>query len=335
MLEKQVQNENHTDELRSALAQLQFLKGRLRQVFAWPIVCLLLGVLVWAFAISYAASERERIASLALDDAATLAASYAGQLARTVEQIDQTTLTLAYYWKQGNGRLRLQDQAEKGLYPDVAGFSVAIYSRDGKLLTSLPGGDSATDISERAYFQAHKKRLVSGLHATQLDELRIGGAPPVLFSRSLTDSAGRFDGLVCVTVPPGFLASFYETAAEGENSALGVLTTTGEAIVTKMGKNLESHKTLVNGAAVFPVRQGKFVVPAQRFHDGRPRIVAWKTLDKYPLVSVVALDEEEVYLHYETIRRNTMGIATSATLLLLLAAILGSTLVGRLVWRKH
>jgi diguanylate cyclase (GGDEF)-like protein/PAS domain S-box-containing protein len=30
-----------------------------------------------------------------------------------------------------------------------------------------------------------------------------------------------------------------------------------------------------------------------------------------------------------------MGIATSATLLLLLAAILGSTLVGRLVWRKH
>jgi diguanylate cyclase (GGDEF)-like protein len=330
-----VQNENDTDELRSALAQLQFLKGSLRQVFAWPILGLLAGVLVWGFALSYAASEKARIGAFALGDAAALSRSYAEQLARTVEQLDQTTLTLAYYWKQSNGRLRLQDQAGQGLYPDVAGFSVAIFGRDGKLLTSLRGQQGPGDISDRPYFQAHRKQLVSGLQATQLEQGRNSGAPAVLFSRALTDKAGRFDGLVCVSVPPGFLASFYETAAEGEHNALVLLTTTGEAIVTKMGKNLRAQEALVKGDTVFPARQGTMVVPPSRFNDGRSRIVAWETLEKYPLVSVVALAEDDTYLPYETIRRNTMGMAAAASLLLLMAGILGSVLVGRLAWRKH
>jgi diguanylate cyclase (GGDEF)-like protein/PAS domain S-box-containing protein len=330
-----VQNENHTDEFRSALAQLQFLKGSLRQVFAWPLACMLAGFLVWGFALSYAASEKARIGAQALDDAAALAASYAGQLARTVEQLDQTTLALAYYWKQGAGRLRLQDQAGQGLYPDVAEYSVAIFGKDGKLLTSLRGNQGRVDISDRPYFQAHKKQLISGLQATRLEKGRIVGTPVVVFSRALIDEAGQFDGLVCVTVPPSFLASFYEQAAAGENNALALVTRTGEVIVSKMGKNVGSRQALVNGAAVFPVRKGKMLVPAERFNDSRPRLVAWETLDKYPLVSVVALADEDIYQPYEAIRRNTMGMATAATLLLLLAGVVGGALCGRLVWRKH
>lgn len=124
-MERRVQNENHTDELRSALAQLQFLKGSLRQLFAWPLLCLGMGILTWVFAISHSSSEKARVGAQALHDAASLSGSDAEQLARTVEQLDQITFTLAHYWKQGNGRLRLQDQAGRGLCPDVAGFSTA------------------------------------------------------------------------------------------------------------------------------------------------------------------------------------------------------------------
>jgi len=334
-LEMQVQSEQSTDELRSALAQLQFLKGSLRQVVVWPLLCLLVVILIWGFALSYSASEKARIGGQALENAASLSAAYAEQLARTVEQLDQTTLALAYYWKQSNGRLRLQDQAGQGLYPEVPGFSVAIVDRDGKLLTSLRGKQNGIDISDRPYFQAHKSGLVSGLQVTPLDKGRISGKQVVIFSRALTGKDGQFDGLICVTVPPAFLASFYEKAAEGENNALALLTSTGKTIVSKMGKNLDSRVPLVRGAAVFPVRHGKMVVPAERFNDGRPRLVAWESLEKYPLVSVVALAEEDIYAPYEAIRRNVMGMATAATLLLLLAGILGGVLCARLVWRKH
>jgi len=52
-------------------------------------------------------------------------------------------------------------------------------------------------------------------------------------------------------------------------------------------------------------------------------------------VSVVALSQDDIYLPFRAQKRNYIGMATSASLLLLVAAALGSILSGRLVWRKH
>ena len=323
------------EKLGTALAQLEFLKGSLRQLLAWPVLCLGIAALIWTMAFAYVASEKARIGAKAAADAASLSFSYAEQLARTVEQLDQTTLTLAYYWKETNGRLRLQEQATQGLFPDVAGFSVAIFDRNGKLLTSLRGRQGTDDLSGRPYFQAHKKQAVGAFQVTRLEAEDGLGKPVVVFSRSLIDTKGQFAGLICVTVPPEFLASFYEKATEGESSALALLTTDGYTIVSKLGRKLRSQSELVNGAVVFSKPSGIMAAPAERFNDGRSRVVAWETLDNYPLVSTVALADEDIYLPYETIRRNTMGMATAATFLLMLAGVLGSLLCGRLVWRKH
>ena len=324
-----------TDELRSALAQLRFLKGSMRHVLAWPVLCLFIGALVWGLAISHVATEKARIGNEAFANARALAKSYAEQLARTVEQLDQTTLTLAYYWKQSGGLMKLEDQAGQGLYPDVADFSINLFDKRGKLLSSLPRRDRAIDIADRPYFQAHSSQRVAGLHVATLFQGRASGKPVVVFSRALKDTAGGFDGLVGVVVPPTFLASFYEKAAEGQNNALAVLLTNGEMIASKMGKNLDVHAVLVSNPISIPSFKGATVVTGQRFTDNRSRIVAWETLEHYPLVSVVALAEEDVYAPYESLRRNTMGMATAATLLLLMAGVLGSVLSGRLVWRKH
>ena len=330
-----MENGDKTDELRSALARLRFLKGSMRHVLAWPALCLGIGVLVWILAISNVASEKARIGEGAIADARALSKSYAEQLARTVEQLDQTTLTLAYYWKQSSGRMKLEDQAGQGLYPDIADFSINIFDKRGKLISSLPRRSRSIDIVDRAYFEAHRSQRVSGLQITTLTQGRASGKPVVAFTRALTDADGAFSGLLGVVVPPTFLASFYEKAAEGQNDALAVLSTNGEMIASKMGKNLNGDAPMVSNSIVLPSFKGAMVVPAQRFKDNRSRIVAWETLEQYPLVSVVALDEEDVYLPYESMRRNTMGMAAVASMLLLLASILGSVLSGRLVWRKH
>ena len=324
---------NDTDELKSALARLHFLKGNMYQVAAWPLLCLAIVAVIWIAAFAHVASEKSRIHDVASGNASLLAAAFAGQLARTVQQLDQTTLALAHYWKLSKGSLRLQDQAGEGIYPEVDGFSAAIFNKDGKLVTSLRGKTASADISARAYFQAHRDRRVRGLHVTRLEQGQ--GGPVVVFTRALTDRNGKFDGLVCLIVPPTYLTALDEQTAEGENNALAVLTTDGQMIVSRPGRNMGSHVAQVNGAVQFPSRRARTVVPAERFSDGRSRIVAWETLEKYPLVSVVALAEQDIYLPYDSMRRNTMSMASVATLLLMVAGLLGSVLCARLVWRKH
>ena len=328
-------NNQVTDELTSALAQLRFLKGNMRHVLAWPLLCLCTGLLAWVLMLSHLASEKRRVHDAAVVDAQALARSYAEQLSRSVEQIDQITLNLAYHWKRSGGAMRLEDQAGQGLFPDHPDLSIAIYDRRGKLQTSLLPARGSIDISDRQYFQAHRDGRASGLHIESVARSRITGKPTVIFSRALQDRAGRFSGLLYVAVPPDFLASFYDKSAQGENDAMAVVSTQGDIIAIKTGSNLASHLPLARRPVVFSNRQGSRLISGQDFADRRARIVAWDSLSRYPLVSVVALSEEDLYLPFRAQQRNYLGMATSASLLLLAAAVLGSVLSGRLVWRKH
>ena len=69
------------------------------------------------------------------------------------------------------------------------------------------------------------------------------------FTRALTGADCAFSGLLGVVVPPTFLASFYEKAAEGQNDALAVLSTNGEMIASKMGKNLNGDAPMVSNSS--------------------------------------------------------------------------------------
>ena len=328
-------NNQETDELRSALAQLRFLKGNMRHVLAWPVLCLCIAALAWVLTLSHLASEEKRVHGTAILEAQGLAKSYAEQLSRSVEQIDQITLNLAYHWRRSGGTMRLEDQAGHGLFPDHPDLSIAIYDRSGNLLTSLLEAQGRVTIADRKYFQEHREGRITGLHIESVDRSRMTGKPTVIFSRALKDDAGRFDGLLYVAVPPAFLASFYEKAAQGANDAMAVVSRQGNFIAIKAGSNLTEPGTLARRPAVFSLAQGSRLVDGREFMDRHARIVAWDSLARYPLVSVVALSAEDIYLPFKAQKRNYIGMATSASLLLLLAAALGSVLSGRLVWRKH
>jgi diguanylate cyclase (GGDEF)-like protein len=330
-----MKNFGTTSEINSALIQLQFLKGKLRWLLIWPTVCLLITALVWTVTFSQLATEKASIQKQAFAEAYALSKSYAEQLSRAVEQLDQITLNVSYYWAESHGALRLEKQANQGLYPTKGFFSIGITDKDGRVLTSLRNSPSVTTIADRPYFQAHKNKHVSGLHIERLEQGRVTGKPIVIFSRGLTDQAGHFAGIVYVAVPPEFLASFYDKAGAGEHDALAVVTLDGDFIATKMGKSVRDYGNLAKYPAVFASRQGTITVSEKDFFDERSRIVAWTALDHYSFVSVVALDEKQASATYVTLQRDYTGIAVSATLLLFLAAVVGTALSGRLIWRKH
>lgn len=324
-----------THKVESVLTQWAFLKDRLWLILAWPVLCLFIGAAIWTLSLSQLAYVKEAVKSQAFQDARSLSKSYAEQLLRTVEQLDQITLSTAYYWKKSAGALRLEDQARYGLYPNISDFTLGIIDRHGKVITNLHKYSGVVDLSDRAYFQAHKSGLEKGLLVHKIERGRILKKPIVVFSRALTDRNGRFDGVVYAAVAPEFLASFYNKAGEGKNDALAVLDKDGQFIAFKIGENIRQHGTLAKSLAVFPAPQGEALVSADHFLDGRSRIVAWEALDQYPFVSVVAVDERDAYGRYEKTRREYMGMATVASVLLALIGLMGSVFSGRLAWRKH
>jgi diguanylate cyclase (GGDEF)-like protein len=324
-----------TSEVTSALAQLRFLKGGLWQILAWLAVCLFIGALVWTLTLSRLASEKQSIQNAAFRDARSLSKSYAKQLSRTVEQLDQLTVNVAYHWKHSAGTLKLEEQANQGLYPDNANLSLGIADKRGKVITNLLEYSGMVDMSGRPFFQLHKKGLVAGLHVAKVERGHISGKPAIVFTRTLTDQSGHFDGIAYAAVEPGFLAAFYDNASRGENDALTVLTKDGEFIASNSGKNIHRDAPLAKRSSSFLYQDGALAVPAAEFVDGRSRIVAWEALDKYPFVSVVALDEENVYASYKALRRDYMGMVAAATILLAFVGVMGSVFSARLAWRKY
>ncbi|WP_176442349.1 bifunctional diguanylate cyclase/phosphodiesterase [Noviherbaspirillum humi] len=302
---------------------------------AWPLFCLAVALTIGYLCISRIDAERESVRAQAFREAQSLSRSYAEQLSHTVAHLDQITKSLAYYWEKSGGTLNLEEQAARGLYPTTIDFSLGVVNRDGDVVTGLLKRPQRVNLSDRPYFQAHKSGAVTGLHVHKIDHGRIVGKPVIIFSRALKDKQGKFDGIVYVGVAPEFLASFYDNASEGDNGGLALVTTSGEFLATKLGRNVRQHGNLVKDEVVFPKAQGVQVVAGSRFLDERSRIVAWNSLEDYPFVSVVAMAEEDLYASFDALRRDYMGIAVSAIAVMFLLAVVGCVFIGRLAWRKH
>src|SRR5207247_6588601 len=90
------------------LQRLAFLRGSIRVILLWPLVCILLGVLSWGATLVIIQSDRAEVEKNALREVAHLSKAYAEQLSRSVDQIDQITRNLKYYWQTTHGALNLE-----------------------------------------------------------------------------------------------------------------------------------------------------------------------------------------------------------------------------------
>ena len=326
-----------TDEVKSALAQLRFLKGNLSTLLIWPVGCLVLGVLTWVLALSHVASDQQSTKKNADESTQALASSHAAQLARTLAHLDQTLVSLTYYWRQADGKLKLEGQANQGLYPADPNLVIGITNQSGRIVTSLhrAGTDASTDVSERPYFILHRNGTYLGLHAEKVVGGRMTGKPKIVLSRSLADSTGRFSGIVFLEIDPQYLSGFHDKSRLGGNNGFAVFNKDGAVISEKTGDNVRRFEDIAKRPAVFSTRQGVVLVPAAEFQDERPRFVAWSALENYPFVCVVTTTKEALYASHETMRRDYMAMAAAVTLLLAVCGLAGASFAARLAWRKH
>ena len=309
-------------------------KSILGILLLWPIGCLLLGLLIWSVTLSKIDRDRAAAEANMLERASSLSKAYSQQVERTIDQIAYLTLQLQYDWEVAKGDIDLEDRYRKGLYPLPSQLYVTIVNRKGITETSTVLGPPVR-VTDRDYFKFHRSSPSEALHVDdKILRGRRSGEEVIHFTRRLTASDGSFNGVVVVSVSPDYLASFNDESSLGPYDIISIRHANGSLLVSEKGRQIQIHGSVHREPPVFEDDVGVKRMPAEKYHDNKTRILAWEKVEGYPLVSYVGL-EESSYLakHLET-ADNYLRITTAASVFLLLVAIGGMSLTGRLVMRK-
>jgi diguanylate cyclase (GGDEF)-like protein/PAS domain S-box-containing protein len=316
------------------MQKLGFLRKNLHVLFTWPVICGLLGFVMWSVVLSEINEEKAIAEENIYKHAAALSTAYAEQLARSIEQLDQITLNVKYYWETTGGQVRLEDQLKHGMYPASTLLFVSIMDRHGDLVTSTIAPRKPLSYANKGWFQAHKTGPSQGLVIVNQEIGFQTDQSVIRFTRRLDSEDGSFDGVVFVSVEPDYLTTFYDESRLGKTDFVTVRSTAGPLLATKVGNDDQPARVFYRTDPVFGPASGVIEEPKEKFDDDQERIIAWNKLKKYPLVTLAGLSKKDAFVTYEAIAKNHHNFAVIGSVFLFLFAMAGMLLSARLA-RKN
>lgn len=305
------------------------------RLVAWVTGVLLLVVLLWVATEREIGQDMGETRSIAMRQAESFANSYAAQLDHVTEQIDRLTLAIAYQWADEPERVDLARDRERGLFPNRFSFFVSIVDARGRVLRTSAEPQALVNFSDTAFFRHHRRHCCDGLVITGPEYGPLVGRQVIRFSRRLDDFQGRFAGAVVIAVDPNYLVTFQDEALQGESDFVTARDANGTFLATRLGSGNEQKREFYLTKPVLPGAQGIRIEEGERFRDGRPRFVAWRKLERYPLVAVAGLTVDKAYAAHRAAARGYRVSASLATVFLCLLAIAGVMLSIRYAARRR
>lgn len=306
-----------------------------KAILGWPILCAAFAIAIWGFTFQKISSERAEAERNAAQLTVSLSKAYSEQLARTVDQIEQVTLNLKYYWNATNSGIDLSDQIQNGLYPPSSQLYVSITDREGNIVTSTLRGPSA-NLSDREWFKFHQSNPDPTLRIDgELIPGRRSGKSVVRITRRLDTRDGSFNGGITIGVEPSHFASFNDENSLGPRDFISVRHASGALFATKTGASIRSFEQVHLEPPIFNTNSGVKRVSKESYKDSEARVLAWHKLPGYPLVSYVGLSESGLLATHIESANSYRQSATSASFLLAVVALIGMYFSSRLAWRKE
>jgi diguanylate cyclase (GGDEF)-like protein len=317
--------------------KLHFLPGNFGLLTAWPIAALILGLIGWAALFAHLEGERHQAENTALKEAGALSRSYADQLTRTLESLDQTLLHVRYEWTLSNGHLQLENIKERGFFPPSSLLDVAIIDRNGKSVTRTIPDTQEVSVADTAYFLVHKYAIADSLYIGVPMYSRISNRSVIPFSRRLVDGNGNFDGIVVVAAVPGYLTANYDEITLGKYGLLGIVGTDRTIRITRIGETAHAPESpALVSIPEFESKTGNGLLDGEKwFADKRSRYVGWDTAQEYSLIALTGLDKQEALAPYWANHASSIRDAIWGTAALVLFTLIAMVLSMRLAWRKY
>ncbi len=312
-----------------------FLKKRWLALLAWPLACSLTAGLLWSATEHTISLEENRALQAARDSAQTLSWSYAEQLQHSVQLLDQFTMQVKYSWEKSGGNIDLDEQRRIGLFPSTSQLYVNVFDRNGQLVTSTVENAPRVDVSQRAYYHAHRDAVNSlGMVISGPLTAKVTGKTIISLTRALRDSKGRFDGLAAVAVEPDWLAAYYDTTRLGTRDLLLARQNGGMVLSSTVGGRGGNKDVFVRTPDLVE-DEGLLRLDGDWFADHVPRYLSWRKLPFYPLTAMAAVSIPDALRGQALVARNNRNMAWIATAMLMLLAGVGVAFTIRLEWRRH
>lgn len=312
------------------------IQENIRSLLTWLMMALILTAIGWSLLLAVLDNKKREAEQEALREAASLSRSYARHLDRAIEAIDQILLHVKYEWELSRGALALERIAARGLFPPASDFNVAIIDQHGRLVTGTGPHTQGIMVADQPLFQVHKQSALDFLYIAEPS--RHGNDAHVIhFSRKLRTLDGRFLGVVMVSVVADYFTSSYDEATLGKEGFVGMVGADRVVGPVRIGDTtFPAGSRALLLAPHFIFKSGSELVKGgQWFADRRNRYVGWQTLDAYPMIALVGLNQMTVLARYQAARELFIRYAILATLAVFSAALVAMGFSVQLAVRRH
>ena len=303
--------------------------------FVWLfLVTLVIGGLWWMTERKIYLAEQEA-RGLAMRQSVSLANSYAGQLQHVVDQMNHMTLSVANEWQDSAKTVNLEQDQERGIFPSRFGFALFITDQKGHLVKTSFRLKEIVTVSGESFFTSHRDDCCLGMLISSVERSLQSGHSMVQFSRRINRADGSFAGVIVIAVSPEFLTSFQNEALPGSHDFVSARLVGGPVLATRMGGEIRERGLVYKLDPGFQQMRGSIQESGEHFDDARPRYVAWRMLDDYPLVALAGLTEEDSLVTFQALARSYRMTLIIASSLLILLTLVGLVFSSKLAVRRR
>jgi diguanylate cyclase (GGDEF)-like protein/PAS domain S-box-containing protein len=287
--------------------------------------------LVWMTLFFFLKNEHDSAERAAIQNSTNLAGALEEHLSRSLSEIDRSLKIIRTLYARDPAKFDLVDwlKSSRSLNDDV--LQVSIIDRDGHVrLTSGGTARRALGARDTDAFRTHAN--------AQSDELVIGrpridsstGNWSLQISRRIENRDGSFDGVAVATLDPAYLTRIYNSVNIGDEGYIRVIGFDGIVRATS-GHKLSVLGKDFSGADLFkriPVALSGWYYTGSGLSDSVQRLIAYRSVDGYPIVITVGLAAPEIFARLEAQRK--LGYILAAILTLLILAVTAFSVRGQL-----
>ncbi|MEH3147776.1 MAG: sensor domain-containing diguanylate cyclase [Methylobacterium frigidaeris] len=209
-----------------------------------------------------------------------------------------------------------------------------LFDADGRwMASSAPGVEANANNGDRAYFQHHRSDPSRAVMVGKPVRSRSRGHWVIPVSRRIDDQDGRFAGVALVTLAVSYFSETYAPFRIGENGSIALLGVDGTLLSrlpvddSRVGTDFGQRPFFRRRLSRVPTGTYTYVSTI----DDVERLSGYSRAERFPLVVIVALAQEEALAPW---RRATLTRLGAAGLVSLAVGALGAWLV-RLIRRQE
>jgi diguanylate cyclase (GGDEF)-like protein/PAS domain S-box-containing protein len=277
-------------------------------------------------------SSRQATLEAAEVEMSNLARSMTQHAEDTVDLLDASILGVVVRLETDGTGSESLSKLEKILVARKAGLKrirdLAIFDETGiRIATTGPAGPN---VSNRDYFRHHLQSPVPDAFIGPPVRSRTTGDWMTTVSRRFNHPDGSFAGVVLASVSADYFSQFYRQFKVGDHSTVTLLNADGIVLArspdngTYVGRDLSNRDLFQDPSLRSP--SGAYYFKSSL--DGMPRVSFYRRSDRFPLVILATVQQEEVLARWREAAISRMAFVLG---LVMLIAVIGFHLVRQLL----